>query len=159
MITQSEIDYGTFEEELQGIAFDKLIDFVLAKEDIPQNAQVSLAFISEDEITELNAQYRDIDQPTDVLSFECDAFDEDALSERDPDEPLILGDILIAPEVARVQAKQYTMSFDEELSFLLIHGLLHLCGYDHIDEDEAQLMEQREQELFQQWFKTDKLLR
>ena len=62
-----------------------------------------------------------------------------------------LGDIIIAPDVAAAQADEYGNSFEQEISLLLVHGLLHLCGYDHITDDEAEVMEGREKELLTAW--------
>ena len=101
---------------------------------------------SEMELLQLNRDYRDVDRPTDVLSFECDGYE-------DGDIPVVegmsfeLGDIVIAPDVAERQAPEFGLSFADEMSLLITHGLLHLCGYDHMQDDEAEIMEAREKEL------------
>jgi probable rRNA maturation factor len=92
----------------------------------------------------LNKQYRGIDGPTDVLSFGCD--DPCAAS---GDEPLTLGDVVISPEVAAQQAAELGHTVEEELDMLLVHGILHLLGYDHESDDEAAVMQARERALIE----------
>lgn len=154
-----EIDYGTFALELNDFDFESLIKHVLGAERVPDTVSVSLSFVSQDEIAQLNEKYRGKNGPTDVLSFECDSLDDAQEVSSGEAEPLVLGDVIIAGEVARSQAQEYGLSFQEELSFLIIHGLLHLCGYDHIEDEDANVMEQREQALFGKWFNTEKELR
>jgi probable rRNA maturation factor len=94
----------------------------------------------------LNEQYRGIAGPTDVLSFGCD----------DPcpagsDEPIALGDVIIAPEVAAAQAAELGTTVESELNLLLVHGVLHLLGYDHQDDGDAAVMQAREQALLAAW--------
>lgn len=94
--------------------------------------------------------------PTDVLSFECDNIADDMTAADGPACPIYeLGDIIIAPDVAARQAEEYGNSFEQEISLLLVHGLLHLCGYDHIQDDEAEVMEGREKELLTAWSERD----
>ena len=64
-----------------------------------------------------------------------------------------LGDVIIAPDVASRQMREFGTTFEEEISLLLVHGLLHLCGYDHIEDDEAEVMEKREAEILEAWSK------
>ncbi|WP_304424831.1 rRNA maturation RNase YbeY, partial [uncultured Adlercreutzia sp.] len=90
--------------------------------------------------------------PTDVLSFECDNIADDITAADGPACPLYeLGDVIIAPDVAEAQSQEYGNSLEQEVSLLLVHGLLHLCGYDHIEDDEAEIMEAREAELLREW--------
>ena len=112
--------------------FRNLSKFVLDYEN--KDAVVSLNFISKVEINELNKTYRNIDAPTDVLSFESDI---------DGD----LGDIFICKEIAADNAKKFGTSLENELNLLVVHGCLHLCGYDHMNDDEAKIMEAREEEI------------
>ena len=95
-------------------------------------------------IHQLNRDYRGKDKPTDVLSF---AQREGEFA--DPEDPL-LGDIIISIETAAQQASNYGHSLAEELEVLLTHGLLHLLGYDHIEDDEAEIMEAKERALREQ---------
>lgn len=96
--------------------------------------EVSLTFVDEDRIHELNKQYRDIDRSTDVLTF---AYQENN-SEISP--VLDLGSIIICKDIAKRQAKEYSHPYLRELAFLFIHGLLHSLGYDHMKDDEKEVM-------------------
>ena len=120
---------------------------VLAAEGVERDVEISLSYVDEDEMHELNRQWRDIDRTTDVLSFECDsAFDEDIPL----DEVLELGDIILAPEVIARQAPGFGNAPADECRLMLVHGLLHLLGYDHIEDDEAEEMEAREDALLRE---------
>ena len=87
-----------------------------------------------------------MDRPTDVLSFECDG----AIVE-DGSEICLLGDIVICPEVCKNQCEDFGNTFEEELRLLTCHGVLHLLGYDHIEDDEAEVMEAKEREILKGW--------
>ena len=114
---------------------------VLAAEGVERKVEISLSYVDEDEMHELNHEWRGIDRTTDVLSFECDsAFDEDIPA----DETLELGDIILAPQVIARQAPGFGNSPAAECRLMLVHGMLHLLGYDHIEYDEAEVMEARE---------------
>ena len=120
---------------------------VLAAEGVERDVEISLSYVDEDEMRDLNRQWRDIDRTTDVLSFECDsAFDEDI----PVDEVLELGDIILAPEVIARQAPGFGTDPADECRLMLVHGLLHLLGYDHIEDDEAEEMEAREDALLRE---------
>lgn len=100
-----------------------------------QDAILSIVFVDEDEITGLNREYRGIDRVTDVISF---AFEDN--ENHLPEEIRILGDIYICIPKMIVQAKEYGHSEKRELSFLVVHGLLHLLGYDHQSKEEEEVM-------------------
>lgn len=103
------------------------------------DVEVSISFVRSAEMRSLNASWRGIDAPTDVLSFECDGLD--GAGEQDP---LELGDVILCPEVIAAQAADFGNSPVEECRLMLVHGLLHLVGYDHMNEDDAAEMEGRE---------------
>ena len=108
------------------------------------NQEVSILLTADADIRKLNQQFRSIDQATDVLSFPQNA-------EEDPPIPgeLILGDIAVSLDTAQVQAKEHGLTFEEEIILLLIHGILHLLGYDHeISEQEEEKMRSKTRELF-----------
>ncbi|MBR0127200.1 MAG: rRNA maturation RNase YbeY [Firmicutes bacterium] len=117
----------------------------------PAITEISLSFVSMDEIHELNRTYRDIDRPTDVLSFPMvDDFDElqklvDQTGEL-PDE-LLLGDVVICLEKALQQAEEYGHSKEREIVYLFTHSVLHLLGYDHMDEESKKVMRAREEQV------------
>jgi probable rRNA maturation factor len=129
-------------EPLDLEAFVRLAEFVLEREDVPLQAELSLAVVEIEEMTELNSGYRGIAGATDVLSFGCD----------DPcpvegDEPITLGDVVIAPEIAQRQAEELGHTIEVELNLLLVHGILHLLGYEHDTDEGAAVMRAREESL------------
>ena len=105
----------------------------------PELTELSIALVDDDEMAHLNEQYRGIDGPTDVLSFGCDD-----PCVRPGDEPITLGDVVIAPAVAERQAAELGTRIEHELNLLLVHGVLHLLGYDHEADDDAAAMQARE---------------
>ena len=143
------IDHG--KQQLDALPLEALAQYVLTELNYPQNTSVSITFVDNDRIHELNRDYRGMDKPTDVLSFECDnvPFEDESLEEVAEYE---LGDVIIATDVALAQTEEFGTSFEEEVSLLLTHGLLHLCGYDHIEDAEAEEMEALEDQLLKAWF-------
>lgn len=119
-------------------------DAVLAGEGVGRPCMVSVSVVGEGRIREVNAEWRGVDRATDVISLECERPDDPALA---PGEPCELGDILLAPAYIARQAAGYGTTEADEFRLLLTHGMLHLLGYDHLDEDEAEEMEAREEEL------------
>ena len=106
--------------------------------------EISILFIGDQRIRDLNHQFRDIDRPTDVLSFP-----QNLAGELEIPGALILGDVAISLETARCQSEEHGLSFEEELTLLLIRGILHLLGYDHeISEQEDERMRNKTRELF-----------
>ncbi len=120
-----------------------LLRRVLAEERIVAPWEAGLSFVPADEMAALNAAYRGIDRPTDVLAFGAD----DGSAPRADNEPRLVGDVVICPSVAASNAEAHGRTVDDELALLVVHGALHLLGYDHLDDNDAQVMEQREQEL------------
>ena len=106
-------------------------------------AEVSLMFTDDETIHEMNREYRGIDRPTDVLSFALEEGEEEEIY-GGPEENL-LGDIIISVETATRQAKEYGHSVEREMAFLALHGMLHLLGYDHMEEEERQEMRAQEE--------------
>ena len=101
----------------------------------------SCTFIDDDKMHELNKTYRDIDRTTDVLSFAIN----DGESKKERLEEIVLGDIFISIPKMKIQAIEYETGEKRELAFLLVHGLLHLLGYDHMEkEDEKEMFELQE---------------
>ncbi len=124
----------------------RIVEGVLAEEGVTRPVEISVSFVDEAEMRALNGEWRGIDAPTDVLSFECDSAFDDSIP---ADEVIELGDIILAPEVIARQAPGFGNEPAGELALMLVHGTLHLLGYDHIDEDEAEVMESREDELLE----------
>ncbi len=121
---------------------EKAAAVILEDEGIPpEEAEISVTFVTDEEIRRLNAEYRGIDKATDVLSFPQY---EDA--NEIPDEgPAILGDVVISLERARAQAEEYGHSEERETVYLFVHSILHLLGYDHMVEDEKKEMRAAEE--------------
>lgn len=116
------------------------------------NVEISIMLVDNEEIHQLNKLHRDIDRPTDVLSFPMFEYDEDGeidIAECDFGEngEILLGDIVISLERAKEQAQEYGHSFDREVGFLTAHSLLHLLGYDHMEKDEEKEMFSLQEEI------------
>jgi probable rRNA maturation factor len=137
-----------------------LAEQVLAAEGVQGEAELSVLFVDRETIAALNHDFMEADGPTDVLSFPIDG--ELAQSGRWPDEggpgpdrgpadpddlPLLLGDIVICPDVAAANAPDHAGSLDDELALLVVHGLLHLLGMDHAEPAEREAMQARERDL------------
>lgn len=99
--------------------------------------EVSLALADDDTVQGLNRDYRNQDKPTNVLSFDND-------DPGMPGEPIMLGDVILARQTCQREAEETGISFNDHLSHLTIHGVLHLLGYDHISDADAEVMEARE---------------
>ncbi|RAI81931.1 rRNA maturation RNase YbeY [Macrococcoides caseolyticum subsp. hominis] len=116
---------------------ERLLIFAAEQEGINEEAEVAVSFVDENEIQAINKAYRNKDAVTDVISFALEEGEDDFEM---PDEPRVLGDIIICVKRALEQAEEYGHSFERELGFLSLHGLLHLLGYDHMNEaDEARM--------------------
>ena len=153
-----QIDYET-EREL-GIDYEtlavKVADKVLEMEKCPYDGQVNLVLTDNEEIKRVNTEFRNIQAPTDVLSFPMNEYEVpgvfDGLEEQeDAFHPetgeLMLGDIVISKEKVLAQAEEYGHSVEREYAFLIAHSVLHLIGYDHIEEEERMVMETKQREI------------
>ena len=119
-------------EELDGLK--KLLEFALKYQNLT-NVDFNVILVSEDKIHEINKEYRGIDRPTDVISF---ALEDN--KDIEYDNYRLLGDIYICDNKVFDQAKEYGHSVKRELSFLAVHGLLHLLGYDHMKPEDEKVM-------------------
>ena len=113
--------------------------------DLDDMTEVDITIVDDEEIHQLNRDYRNVDRPTDVLSF--------ALDEDDEDEPELMegqlhlcGDIIISAETATRQAEEFGHGLEREIVYLAVHGLLHLLGYDHMVEEDKVIMRAKEEE-------------
>ena len=120
---------------------DSLIERVLTREKATDSV-FSIIFVDNEKIHELNKQFRGVDRPTDVISFALEDAEEEFLSTI-----RVLGDIYISIPKMQEQAKEYGHSEKRELAFLVVHGLLHLLGYDHQTEEEEKVMFQIQEEM------------
>lgn len=119
-------------------------DVVLAGEGVSRPCMVSISVVGEERIRALNGAWRDVDRATDVISLECERPDDPDLA---PGEPCELGDVVLAPAYIARQAADFGTTEADEFRLLLTHGLLHLLGYDHLDDEGAGEMEAREEAL------------
>lgn len=135
-----------------------VIEFALKEEEVDVECEVSLLFVDNDEIREINNETRGIDRATDVLSFPMldyenkkvfkEMYKNYEFSQSDCDgEELVLGDVVLSLEKALEQSKEFNHSFEREASYLVVHSILHLLGYDHMEEDDKVIMRKREEEI------------
>jgi probable rRNA maturation factor len=121
---------------------------VMRSEGLPETTWVSLAFVGAEEMTRLNGEHMGRDGPTDVLSFPIESLTPGVVPRPDPGgPPIVLGDVVVCPEVVDAQSRAAGVAFDDEMALMIVHGILHLLGYDHVRDDDAEAMEHREREL------------
>ena len=137
---------------------NEVCNLALTEEEVNVPYQISLLFVDNNEIREINKDTRGIDKVTDVLSFPMLDYSEDKVFKDiyknkkfdkiylDGDE-LVLGDIVLSLERALEQSIEYNHSFEREASYLVVHSVLHLLGYDHMEEDEKKIMRSEEEKI------------
>ena len=124
----------------------KAADICLENEKVdPEACELSLSFVSAEEIHALNKEYRDVDRKTDVLSFPQFNNTDEINENIEMFDEVSIGDVVICVDVAEDQAKEYGHSFERELVYLFVHSVLHLLGYDHMKEEEKAVMREREE--------------
>lgn len=161
----NQTDYE-FDFDYKKVAND-VITKTLLHEQFKYDVEVSITFVNEESIREINKEYRDLDKSTDVLSFPMIEYDSDysRISDRkeemydflidvidikNPDtDEIILGDIVLCVPVIINQAKEYNHSILREYAFLIVHSMLHLLGFDHIEEDERIIMENKQNQILE----------
>lgn len=135
-----------------------VIEKALEYEGCPFEAEVNLLLTTDEEIHTMNREFRQIDAPTDVLSFpmleyqnpgDFSCFEEEEDSFDPESGELLLGDIVISKDKVLRQAEEYGHSPKREFAFLIAHSMLHLFGYDHMEEDERLVMEQKQREILE----------
>ena len=150
---ETEVKFPFDVEEIVQLVANAVLD----EEECPYETQVNVLLTDNAGIHAFNKQYRGIDRETDVLSFPNLDFEEEGIFEIeeerevdyfDPDSgELILGDIIISVDKVQEQAESFGHSVRREFAFLVAHSMLHLCGYDHMEEDEAKIMEQKQEDI------------
>src|SRR5699024_1771959 len=125
----------------------RLLVFAAEKEAVSRQAEISINFVDNKEIQEINRNYRQQNNPTDVISFALQDHVEGEIHMINEDIPLTLGDIVISVEKAEEQAAEYGHSLKRELCFLAVHGFLHLLGYDHVNKEDERVMFQKQKQL------------
>ncbi|WNB93487.1 rRNA maturation RNase YbeY [Bacillus sp. NEB1478] len=114
-------------------------------------SEISVTLVTKERIQEINKEYRDKDSVTDVISFAMEEMGEDEIEIIGGEETRFLGDIIICVEVAEEQASDFGHSMDREMGFLAVHGLLHLLGYDHMNDEDEKRMFSRQEEILEQY--------
>ncbi|MDD7403386.1 MAG: rRNA maturation RNase YbeY [Butyribacter sp.] len=157
-----------FEKEIEDeLEFDyealleKVVEEALRTEECPYPCEVNITLTDNEGIRELNQEYRELDVPTDVLSFPMVEYEIpgdfshlDSVAAKNmyfnlETSELLLGDIVISVERAREQAEEYGHSLSREIAFLTAHSMLHLMGYDHMEDDEREVMEKKQEQILQ----------
>jgi probable rRNA maturation factor len=153
---QSDIDIDV-------LRWVRLARMVLDEERVPEDAEMSVIFVDEQAMSDLNERFLGGSGPTDVLAFPMD--EEVAPGGRQPDQggrgpgspsepgegPTVIGDVVVCPQVAMQQANGGRGSLDDEVALLVVHGVLHLLNYDHAEEQESEAMRKRESELLERF--------
>jgi probable rRNA maturation factor len=130
---------------------EKLLNFAAVKLAIEEGSEVSVTFVTNERIREINREYRDKDAVTDVISFALEELGEGEVELIGADIPRILGDIIISTAKAKEQAEEYGHSFMREFGFLAVHGFLHLLGYDHMTEEDEREMFTLQKEILDEY--------
>jgi probable rRNA maturation factor len=135
-------------EDIDLAGIRSLAELVLDEEGFPEDTEATLLLVSDEEMVAYNRRFLDREGPTDVLAFPVEDLEAGVVPDRESNQPpLLLGDIIIAPSYIRRQARSFEISFEDELALMVVHGLLHLLGYDHQEDLSAEQMEGREREL------------
>ena len=146
-ISYNEVESEANEEEI----ITKVTKTVLELEGIKHDLDIYITLTNNEEIHKINKEYRDVDRPTDVLSFPM--FERDEISklreEKLDDVEEILGDIIISIPKVKEQAEEYGHSYERELAYLTTHGMLHLLGYDHMIDEEKTIMREHEEKVLE----------
>ncbi len=156
---ETDIDIMLDYEDIVTCVIEQAVDY----EKCPYEVEVNVTLTDNESIHEINKQYRDVDRPTDVLSFPMIDFDApsdfDSLEEKFEMDPgsyfnpdtgeLLLGDIVVSVEKVFEQAEAYGHTTTRELAFLVAHSMMHLFGYDHMEEEEARIMETKQEDVLE----------
>ena len=126
---------------------EDLLQYTAKQERVKEGSEVSVTFVDNSRIQEINKEYRQKDAATDVISFAMEEMGEGEVEIIGSDEPALLGDIIISIDRMEEQAAEYGHSNSRELGFLAVHGFLHLLGYDHMNEEDEKVMFTRQREL------------
>ena len=145
ILIEEGIEVEPESEWLQGI-----VESTLVKENAPPNIEISLVVTGQERIQELNREYRGLDRPTDVLSFSMSEQKDEAEPDAfigPPDDLLHLGEVIISYPQAVIQAKEHGHSIRKELAVLIVHGVLHILGFDHEKPDMEPAMAAKEKKI------------
>lgn len=145
VIVDNRTDWPLGKEAIDWI--NKAVESSLTYEKFEQQCEVSVSIVSNEEIKQINHQFRKIDKATDVLSFPQLTFEEGEVAQVNENNEVILGDIIISIDRAKEQAAEYGHSLKREIAFLTVHSMLHLLGYDHMVPEEEKEMFKRQEEI------------
>jgi probable rRNA maturation factor len=137
--------------EAEMLKIEEILNFAAKKQKVEENSELSVTFVTNEKIQEINRDYRGKDQPTDVISFAMEEMGEGEIEIIGTNQPRILGDLIISIPKAKEQAEEYGHSYLRELGFLAVHGFLHLLGYDHETAEEETVMFSLQRELLDEY--------
>ena len=147
LLTDNRTDFEISGEIMEAV--EKACLETLKYEEIDEDCEISLSFVTNEEIHKINRQFRNVDAPTDVLSFPQLTFEEGEEADVNENGEIVLGDIIISVERAKEQAEEYGHGLKREIAFLTVHSMLHLLGYDHMEKDEEEDMFRRQKEILE----------
>ena len=147
LLTDNRTDFEISGEIMEAV--EKACLETLKYEEFDEDCEISLSFVTNEEIHQINRQFRNVDAPTDVLSFPQLTFEEGEEADVNENGEIVLGDIIISVERAKEQAEEYGHALKMEIAFLTVHSMLHLLGYDHMEKDEEEDMFRRQKEILE----------
>ena len=147
LLTDNRTDFEISGEIMEAV--EKACLETLKYEEFDEDCEISLSFVTNEEIHQINRQFRNVDAPTDVLSFPQLPFEEGEEADVNENGEIVLGDIIISVERAKEQAEEYGHGLKREIAFLTVHSMLHLLGYDHMEKDEEEDMFRRQKEILE----------
>ena len=147
LLTDNRTDFEISGEIMEAVG--KACLETLKYEEFDEDCEISLSFVANEEIHQINRQFRNVDAPTDVLSFPQLTFEEGEKADVNENGEIVLGDIIISVERAKEQAEEYGHGLKREIAFLTVHSMLHLLGYDHMEKDEEEDMFRRQKEILE----------
>ena len=147
LVTDNRTDFEISGEIMEAV--EKACLETLKYEEFDEDCEISLSFVTNEEIHQINRQFRNVDAPTDVLSFPQLTFEEGEEADVNENGEIVLGDIIISVERAKEQAEEYGHGLKREIAFLTVHSMLHLLGYDHMEKDEEEDMFRRQKEILE----------
>lgn len=136
------------DEPLPALDLRRLAEVVMEAEGLPSDSEVTILAVADEQMADYNQRFLSREGPTDVLAFPLEQLEPGQIPSRPVNgPPLNLGDVIIAPAYIHRQANDRQVAFADEMALMVTHGILHLLGYDHNEEEEAQAMEHREAHL------------
>ena len=147
LLTDNRTDFEIGGEIMEAV--EKACLETLKYEEFDEDCEISLSFVTNEEIHQINRQFRNVDAPTDVLSFPQLTFEKGEEADVNENGEIVLGDIIISVERAKEQAEEYGHGLKREIAFLTVHSMLHLLGYDHMEKDEEEDMFRRQKEILE----------